>query len=696
MDFRIADTFTDSLARLTAEEQKQTKTTAFDLQIDPSNPGMKFHRLNKAKDKNFWSIRVSGDLRIITHRNQHSLLLCYVAHHDKAYAWAERRSLQTHPTTGAAQLVEIRETIKEIVVPSYVEATPTTAVNPPLFSSRSDEELLQYGVPLEWLSDVRDATEDNLLVLADRLPSEAAEALLELATGGTPVHPEIISPVVNPLDHPDAQRRFRVMSNVEELERAFEFPWDKWSVFLHPEQRQFVEGSLSGPARVSGSAGTGKTVVALHRAVYLARTHPDARILLTTFSDTLARALQTRLKRLVNHEPRLAERIDVQSISAVGERLYKSRLGPVHIASDETIRKLMKDALRLEDGHSFTMAFLMAEWEEIVNAWQLDTWEAYRDIVRFGRKKKLLESHRKILWSIFEKVHAGLAAQETFTHARLFTTLAEALTTNSQPPYEYIVVDEAQDFSAAHLRFLAALGRHRPDSLFFAGDIGQRIFQSPFSWRALGVDIRGRSKILRINYRTSHQIRNQADSLLDPTLADADGNVEERRHTVSVFNGPSPLIALCDTRDAEIERVSQWVKDQVEGGFAPHECAVFVRSASELDRARAAIEHSELPIKELNDRVVSTSGHIALGTMHLAKGLEFRAVAVMACDDDVIPSKVRIEAVGEDTDLQEVYNTERHLLYVACTRARDCLLVTGVSPASEFLDDLRMWYRPVG
>ena len=164
----------------------------------------------------------------------------------------------------------------------------------------SDDQLLGYGVPAEWLNDVKDATEDTLLSLADHLPAEAAEALLELATGGKPRVPQPPGVAANPFDHPDAQRRFRVMTNVEELQRALEFPWEKWTVFLHPEQRQWVERDYTGPARVSGSAGTGKTIVALHRTAYLARTHPDARILLTTFSDTLANALQTKLKRLLN------------------------------------------------------------------------------------------------------------------------------------------------------------------------------------------------------------------------------------------------------------------------------------------------------------------------------------------------------------------------------------------------------------
>src|SRR6476469_1212305 len=221
MEFRIADTFTDSLARLTGDEQKAVKTTAFDLQLDPANPGLSFHKLDKAKDKNFWSMRVSRDIRLIVHKTAASLLLCYVDHHDKAYDWAERRKLETHPTTGAAQLVEIRETVKEIIVPVYVQTelplAPASVVpQPPLFAGRNDDELLGYGVPPEWLADVRKATEDTLLALTDHLPAEAAEALLELATGGKPRVAQPAASAADPFDHPDAQRRFRVMKNVEE------------------------------------------------------------------------------------------------------------------------------------------------------------------------------------------------------------------------------------------------------------------------------------------------------------------------------------------------------------------------------------------------------------------------------------------------------------------------------------------------
>ncbi len=690
MQFRIADTFTDSLTKLTGEEQKAIKTTAFDLQLNPANPGMQFHKLNAARDPNFWSVRVSRDIRLIVHRTSDSMLLCYVDHHEKAYRWAERRKLEIHPKTGAAQLVEIRETVQEITVPKYIQPERPAPAKPALFDGVAEEVLLGYGVPVDWLDDVRKANEDNLLELTDHLPSEAAEALLELATGG---QPQLVQPreaITNPFEHPDAQRRFRIMADVEELARALDYPWEKWTIFLHPAQRQWVERDYKGPARVSGSAGTGKTIVALHRAVFLARNHPDARVLLTTFSDTLANALRTKLRRLISNEPRLGERLEVHAIDEIGKHLYEVHFGSAKLASHKVIQQFLSEASAKVEGHKFTQRFLLGEWEDVVDAWQLETWEDYCNVKRLGRKTRLPEKQRAVLWSIFEHVRGQLREQGLVTCADIFSRLALKLGERRHMPFDFTVIDEAQDISVAQLRFLAALGDQRPNSLFFAGDLGQRIFRTPFSWKALGVDIRGRSRTLHVNYRTSHQIRMKADRLLGPEVADVDGNVEDRRGTVSVFNGPNPNIEIFETIENECGAVAGWFEDRRNEGVVPHEIGVFVRSLDELDRARDAVNKAGLPFKVLDEHVETNSGYVSISTMHLAKGLEFRAVVVMACDDEVIPLQERIETVADDADLEEVYDTERHLLYVACTRARDHLLVTSVEPGSEFLDDLRM------
>ena len=694
MQFRIADTFTDSLAKLTGDEQKAVKTKAFDLQMDPTGSGLSFHKLDRARDRNFWSVRVSRDVRLIVHRTASSALLAYVGHHDAAYRWAERRRIERHPRTGAAQIVEIRETVREIEVPRPIaveepDVSPA-APKPALFASTSDEELLAYGVPETWLDDVRGADEDSLLDLADHLPAEAAEALLELATGGTPDRPAHASADADPFAHPDAQRRFRLVENADELERALEYPWEKWTVFLHPAQRHIVENAYSGPARVSGSAGTGKTIVALHRAVHLARAHPDARVLLATFSDTLANALRVRLGRLVHKQPSIAERLEVHSMGGIGRRLYEANMGTLTLASDEVVRELIGQAAAEIEDHKFSPHFLWTEWSRVVDAWQLESWEAYRDVMRLGRKTRLAEAQRTVLWSIFSKVRDGLAERGLLTEAKMFQRLEHHFGAAAHPPFEYCVIDEAQDIGVAELRFLAAHSAGRPDSLFFAGDLGQRIFRTPFSWRALGVDVRGRSHTLRINYRTSHQIRRQADRLLPPELADVDGITERRGGTVSAFNGPEPSIRVLESPAEETAAIAEWLATRRQEGYEPREIAVFVRSEAEIERARDTVNLAGLLATMLDERSGGAPEGVMVGTMHLAKGLEFRAVAVAACDDEVLPLQSRIEDIADEADLEDTYSTERHLLYVACTRARDHLLVTGVEPASEFLDDLKL------
>ena len=693
MNFRIADTFTDSLAKLTADEQKTAKTTAFDLQVDPSAPGMSFHKLDRTKDKNFLSVRVNRDIRLIVHRTAGSLMLCYVNHHDEAYRWAERRKIERHPKTGAAQLVEIREIVRSVEVqPGFVREASTAPAyggKSPLFVDMTDDELLAHGVPLEWLDEVRSADEDSLLELADHLPTEAAEALLELATGGTPDRLVRAGPDADPFAHPDAGRRFRVVANAQELERALEYPWDKWTVFLHPAQRRIVERDFGGPVRVSGSAGTGKTIVALHRAVHLAESHPEARVLLATFSDALANALRVKLRRLVGDRPAIAERLEVHSMAGVGRRLYRANFGPPKLTPDEQVRNLLARAAGEVQGHRFSGNFLWTEWNQVVDAWQLEDWEDYRDVARLGRKTRLAEPQRVVLWTIFAKVRAALAEGEFLTEPGLFRRLERHFSEAGRLPFDFCVIDEAQDIGVPELRFLSALGGQRPGCLFFAGDLGQRIFRTPFSWRSLGVDVRGRSRTLRINYRTSHQIRRQADRLLPSELADVDGVSERRGGTVSVFNGPPPLIQKLDSAEMETTVVARWLAARSEEGCEPHEIGMFVRSADETERAFQAAHAAGMSAAVLDETSETAPGSIAVGTMHLAKGLEFRAVAVMACDGEILPLQSRIESIADEADLEDTYETERRLLYVACTRARDHLLVTGVQPVSEFLDDLR-------
>lgn len=703
MEFRIADSFTNALTKLTHDEQKAVKTSAFDMQMNPSAPSLQLHRIEASKDPNFWSTRVNRDMRIIIHKTASSFLLAYVGHHDDAYKWAERRRIEAHPKTGAIQIVEVRERIEGLAPPrpqqswnqgsadeSLIRPPKKKASAPPPatpFTALSRDDLLSIGVPQDWIVDVISATEDRFLDLASHLPGEAAEALLEFISSGVLKKPAPVA-LIDPFAHPDALRRFRVVENMEELEQALSYPWDRWIVFLHPSQRALVDKTFTGPARVAGSAGTGKTVVALHRARRLAQA-PNARVLLTTFSEPLAFALERKLQILAGEKSEVVPRITVASFEGIARELFQLVYGhKPPIASKEIIRSLLRKAAEAEGNQTFTKRFLISEWTHVVDAWQIKSAEAYADVPRQGRKNRMGARQRDRLWPIFDRVLRELATRGFETEASVFQSLTAHYANKPIRPFSHVVVDEAQDLGVPELRFLRAIAPAEPDALFFAGDLGQRIFQQPFSWKSLGVDVQGRSITLKVNYRTSHQIRQAADRLLSRTIADVDGREEDRRGTVSVFNGPSPVISLHDTPEQESAAVAAFIQSALADGTHPEEIGIFVRSREALLRARVAIEKVGLTAAEITPRKEGPVSAISIGVMHLAKGLEFKAVAVMACDENLLPLQERIEAVADEVELDDVYATERQLFYVACTRARDRLMITALHPGSEFIGDL--------
>jgi len=633
MNFRMASTFTASLRKLAHQEQKAVKTTAFDLQMDPSRPGLQFHRVDRSQDPDFWTLRVNRDIRIVVHKRGADFLLAYVGHHDDAYSWAERRRIETHPATGAAQIVEVRERVEDQPVPQPL-SVPNEPATPRLFDLYDDAVLLACGVPPDWLADARSVDEDTLFDLAEHLPAEAAEALLNLAVGTLPA--PAAEPAADPFQHPDAQRRFRLLESSDELQAALDAPWEAWTVFLHPSQRAFVERDFNGPARVSGSAGTGKTVVALHRAALLARRDPEARI------------------------------------------------GPLAVATDTDIAAAL-DRARSEHAAPFTREFLLDEWTHVVDAWSIQDGETYATIPRLGRKTRVGGTQREVLWKVMSTARADLEARGLTTWSAAWSRIAE--TVAADPPFGAAIIDESQDLSVAELRFLAALGAAGAE-LFFAGDIGQRIFRQPFSWRTLGVDIRGRSCVLRVNYRTSEQIRRRADRLLPGVISDGDGAEEDRRGVVSVFGGPQPETFEASSEEDEIAHVAKWLSARIADGIEPDEIGLIARTDDAAERGARACEAATIPFRRgvsgpEHDRRVAT-----VCNMSLAKGLEFRAVAVIACDEDLLPLSERLALAASEPELREIYETERHLLYVASTRARERLQVSGVTPVSEFLSEL--------
>ncbi len=681
MRFIIADTFLKSLAQLDGESQGQVKQAAFEFQTNPANPGFKFHKLDRAKDDRFWSFRVNRDVRIIVHRDgSNSLMLCYAGHHDDAYRWAERRRLETHPQTGAAQVVEVRERVEEIVRQVVREEEA------PIFAKYEKDYLLGLGVPTEWVDALRTVGESAFLDIADELPEEAGQRLLQLAAGQAvplPISPHVDSPLL----HPDAQRRFREVSTQTELSAALDAPWQEWIVFLHPDQRALVERSAGGPKRVTGGAGTGKSVVAMHRAAHLARSLTDGQVLLTTFSKALAFRLSHHVGTLMGTSDPARARVDVRHLHALAAEIAQSHGdAPFIEANRDSVRHAIDAALLKRSNEWMTAAFIESEWRDIIDAHALRSWEEYQAVSRRGRGTPLSAKKRKLVWGVMEAVLSELQREGTSTFNQLCRRAAEHLQ-RAKPPYQHAVVDECQDFGPAELTLIRALCPTSDNDLFFCGDEAQRIYKPKTSWLSLGIDIRGRSESLKLNYRTTEQIRRRADAVLPPRVEDGDGMTQERA-AVSVLSGPSPDIQGLPTPQAESNAVAEWIRSRLDEGFKPNEIGVFARTHRLLsERVEPALKLAKLKSVRLADETVPEDGKVAVGTMHAAKGLEFRAVVLMGCDHASLPLRSVASKIADAVEREDFIEQERHLLYVACTRARERLMVTWTGRGAKWLLD---------
>jgi len=673
----LAVTFNRSLGRLTAGEQALAKQIVVDYMTDPTRPSLSLHRVDRARDKRFWTIRASRDLRIVVFKEGARSIFCYIGHHDEAYNWAEGRRFEVHPTTGAAQIVELVEVVRE-----EIRVVSKEAARPGRLANETPGYLLSLGVPDSFVDLVRKVDDDGLLELLPHLPEEAQEALLDLATGNRPLPASApaMNRIADPFVHPDAQRRFWVVNDQEMLAQALEKPWAEWLVFLHPSQRAAVERNFSGAARVSGSAGTGKSVVAMHRAAHLARMHEKGRVLLTTFSKTLAGKLSDGMDTLLGAASDARARVEVAHLHAYA-CAHVSRLERPEIADDRTIERLIGEARGHLDG-DFDLNFLRAEWDAVIDFWGISSFEGYRDIPRVGRGAALAVAVRKRLWDVFAKVREGLASCKIHTFGDICDLLRQRIEADSARPFTYVIVDEAQDFGPREMRLVASLAP--PGALFFAGDVGQRIFRWPFSWKAAGIDVRGRSLRLKVNYRTSAEIRRFSDRMLQTRITDVDDEVEDRK-TLSLLHGAEPDIQSAVDLAGEIDLLVSWLARMREQGVIAGEIAIFARTRKVLEeRVQPALARCGLCGAWLSPDLSAETGSVTIGTLHAAKGLEFRAVAVVACDDSQLPLRAALGLAKDPEARQIVEERELSLFYVGCTRAREHLLVTWSGQPSRF------------
>lgn len=683
MPFVIADTFQESLADLANHEQKQVKQTVFDFQIDRSHPSMQLHRIDNSPDDNFWSARVNQDIRIVVHKQGDHFALCYVDHHDDAYEWAERRKLEKHPETGAVQLVEVEERTEEIVHEIHRQREPK------LFDEYEESYLLKLGVPPEWLEAVRHVGESQLLELVERLPEEVGERLVDLATGEPVPVPEDKTKAIeeDPFEHPDTRRRFHVVEDERQLRQALEWPWERWVVFLHPKQRDAIEKTYNGPAYVSGGAGTGKTVVAMHWASRMLDDSPDEQVLFTTFSKTLAARLESGMDILLGAEEPERDRLNIVHLHKLARDIWCDASGrSLDIVDDDQLRQWLTDAATREGLFEYSEDFLFNEWDAIIDAWGIRDWETYRDFSRRGRGNPLGAKKRFALWSVFEEVFERLEETNQSTWSSLCYDCIDIVENSPALTYKHVVVDESQDFGPAELQLLETMAVGEQNNLFLVGDSGQRLYKRYFNWSDVGIRVVGRSTRLKVNYRTTEQIRDFADELLPPGLAEH-GDTGADRDAVSLLSGIEPSVHEFDDAESETAFVAETIEELLDDGFEPEEIAVFARTHNLLeDRAIPALELLDLNFTKLRHNTSERPDSLALGTMHSAKGLEFRAIIVIGCSGDVVPARWVVEDAADEAEREELVERERNLLYVACTRAREQLVVTYTDRPSPFLE----------
>lgn len=666
-----------SLAQLDDRDKNRANDFIWKFFDNPAHPSLSLERVNRAKDKNLWSARISQELRAIIYKDGDTWALLYAGHHDDAYNWAQTRKIEQNAITGALQIVEFTETVKERFVDKPKE-------QPGLFDAHTDDYLLSLGLPPDWLPVIRQLTSvDDLLNVIERLPEEVRERFLNLASGElvTPPLPKKGHQSIS--DNEDTRRRFVVVQSTSELEKMLSAPLATWIGFLHPSQQQLATGSFSGPIKVTGSAGTGKTVVAMHRARNLAR--QGKRVLLTTFVTTLCENLDHNLRLLCDKSE--LDRITVSTVASMAGKILNQAGQWSPTVGDEEILDLIEYNYRAEC--PMDVPTLGLEWKFVIQPQAIQSWEEYRCTNRTGRGQPLSVKGRKLVWQVFEGVLATLCAQKKVDWAGYYRRARELVTSGQvASPFDAVIVDEAQDLKPQELMFLAALAGNEPDSLTLVGDGGQRIYQGRCSLKSLGIKVQGRSHVLKINYRTTEQIRRFADRLVDPESDDLDGRQVKRADTISLLKGPEPIVKSFTDEKQQASFLATEIRKLTTQGISPDEIGVFARTWNLIEPIEKQLAHSQIPYRRLNDNERSQEGGVNTGTMHRAKGLEFKVVFVISVSDNVVPLPDSLKAATDSQALEEAIEQERHLLYVSVTRARDLVYLGFCGQPSRYLEEI--------
>lgn len=674
--------------------QIQGKVTEFmnKFRNDPNSPGINYEKLNACRDKKICSVRIDNTYRGIVVRQQETgvYLLLWVDHHDEAYAWAKNKKCEINPKTGAIQIYDM------VIAPQVTPAAQDFC----LFSEISDKDLVDLGLPEELIPFARTIVDAQEFYSKKSIfPADTFEALSWIAEGFpldevmTLVKREeskVSDSFADALDSPETLKSFVVVDGEDELRRIMAEPLEKWRVFLHPTQRKIVKKNYSGAARVLGGAGTGKTVVAMHRAKQLATGLRDKeRILFTTYTANLASDIKDNLRKICTLDE--LRKIDVIHLDAWVAQFLREHGYSAEIAYDEKITKIWEDAVAMNDvSGEFPVNFYEDEYNRVVVAQEVFSLEKYVKASRTGRGIRLDRKKRMQIWDVFEAYQNIMKERQVRDiNTAMYECRMLLLKSNSETRYKHVIVDEGQDLSVNGFRLLRAVaGEEHENDIFIVGDAHQRIYKNKAALSKGGINVRGRSSILRINYRTTEEIRKAAFALLNGlSFDDLDDDFDTGDKCQSLTHGTPPHVNRFANANEEFDYVLKEIKGLTDSGVSAKNICVVARTHKLLDDYISQFTSNGIRCYEIKGNKADDRGldGIRVATMHRVKGLEFQYVFVVAANKRIIPLASAVE-YADSVSTQEKLTAEKCLLYVALTRAQKCAYVSGYGQMSEFLN----------
>ncbi len=683
---RVAE-LADMFQRMTAEELRGSK-------------GIHLEAYAKAKDPRARTIRIDDNHRgvVIDAGDDSTYVLIRIGTHDEIDRWMMHNVARVNEATGALEIVNLT------AIEAALSVTPAPVSEQRLFAHRSDKEFRQLGIPEYLLPTLRAfETQEQLLGLLQALPQNQADALIEL-TGNESVDVlfGLVAGDIDPakidtddvaaaLEAPASKSQFRIMTDEAELASVLALPLAQWRTYLHTSQEQLARKPIyNGPVRVTGGAGTGKTVVAMHRAAALAAQLPEqagTAILFTTFTRNLAQVIESDLRLLGGSG--LLDDVEVRNVDSLAYRVVQEAEGgrPVVIGSDE-VMKLWNDIVD-ETGIEFSASFLNSEWEHVILALGCASRSDYFAAPRSGRGLRLDRRGRAEVWKAVEALTQSLADQNRRTYLQLAQAAAGYLAARQVKPYRHVIVDEAQDLHETQWRLLRAAVAEGPNDLFIVGDSHQRIYDRKSSLSKVGINIVGRSHRLRINYRTTHEILGWSLALLgEGEYDDLDTGTDPHDFAGyhSFLHGNRPVTLAARSKREEYAGLVERVRSWIDLGIEPDEIGVAARASGSIDAIDRALREASVPTVVLGPDLPSANG-VRIATMHRLKGLEFRAVAIVDVDDDNVPAHWELtDRHADEVQFRADLQRELCLLYVACTRAREELWVGWSGKPSRFLE----------